>query len=199
MIDKWARHRVRKAMQETRRQLLLQQGAVVAKNVAITGRLSISVCPGSELAIGSGTVLNSRMRRNTLDARGPVRLHTIRPEAILRIGEFSGLTSSTISAAGLVLVGSRVLIGGNVIVTDSDHHIVHNSPDRRRRFAGLPDYEPEHSVVIEDDVFIGTRAIILKGAKIGAGSVVGAGAVVSGAFPPNSVIAGNPARLVREL
>jgi maltose O-acetyltransferase len=53
--------------------------------------------------------------------------------------------------------------------------------------------------VIEDDVWIGANAIILKGVTIGARSIVGAGAVVSRDVPPDCVVAGNPARVVKEL
>ena len=50
-----------------------------------------------------------------------------------------------------------------------------------------------------NDVFIGTRAIILKGVTIGAGAIVGAGAVVAKDVPPYSVVVGNPARIIKEL
>jgi len=53
--------------------------------------------------------------------------------------------------------------------------------------------------VIEDDVFIGMGVIVLKGSHLGRGCVVGAGSVVSGTFPPGSIVAGNPARVVRAL
>lgn len=54
----------------------------------------------------------------------------------------------------------------------------------------------EYSVVIEDDVWIGANVIILSGAKISTGSIAAAGSVISKEFPPYSVIAGNPARIV---
>ena len=54
-------------------------------------------------------------------------------------------------------------------------------------------------VVIHDDVFIGKGAIILPGVSIGPRAIVGAGAVVGRDVPPNSVVVGNPARVVRSL
>jgi maltose O-acetyltransferase len=54
----------------------------------------------------------------------------------------------------------------------------------------------KYSVVIEDNVWIGARAIILSGAHIGEGSVIAAGAVVSRKIPPYSIVVGNPGRVV---
>ena len=54
-------------------------------------------------------------------------------------------------------------------------------------------------VIIKDDVFIGRGATILPGVTIGPRAIVGAGAVVSQDVPPNSVVAGNPARVIRTL
>ena len=54
-------------------------------------------------------------------------------------------------------------------------------------------------VVIEDGVFIGVHAIILPGVTIGEGAMVGAGAVVTKDVPPRTMVAGNPARVIRQL
>jgi virginiamycin A acetyltransferase len=64
-------------------------------------------------------------------------------------------------------------------------------PEALASFAGLPDTE------IGPDCWIGHGAIILPGARLGAGVIVGAGAVVGGRVPPYSVVAGNPARVIR--
>ena len=52
-------------------------------------------------------------------------------------------------------------------------------------------------VFIEDDVWVGTRAVILHGVTIGRGSIVGAGSVVTKSVPPYAVVAGNPARIIK--
>lgn len=58
---------------------------------------------------------------------------------------------------------------------------------------------PKSSLVIDDDVWIGARVIILKGCtKIGRGSVIGAGSVVTHDVPPYSVVAGNPAKIIKK-
>lgn len=100
----------------------------------------------------------------------------------------------TVSAS--VRVGRDVLIAGNVSISDYDGHPV----EAASRRAGDPT-PPEgiKPVVIGDDVWIGTSAMILKGVTIGDRSIVGAGAVVVKDVPPDSVVAGNPARVVKQL
>lgn len=88
-------------------------------------------------------------------------------------------------------VGDRVLLGANVLITDTDFHPLDPAVRRETPQAGA-----RAPVVIEDDVFIGTQAVILKGVHIGRGAVVGAGAVVTRAVPAGAIVAGNPARIV---
>jgi len=84
------------------------------------------------------------------------------------------------------------LLGSEITIYDSDFHEL--TPGRRRggraRMA---------EVELEEDVFVGDRATILKGVRIGRGSVIGAGSVVCGPIPEGVVAAGNPARVLREL
>ncbi len=92
---------------------------------------------------------------------------------------------------GLVTIGKHVLIGPSVRIYTSQHAL--DVDDRR---AGWERVEP---VTIEDDVWLGGNVVILPGEKIGARSVVGAGSVVVKDVPPDVVVVGNPARVVRTL
>lgn len=94
----------------------------------------------------------------------------------------------SISAHQLVSIGEDCLIGQYVIINDNDYHDV----VQKRR---LP---PSTPVVIEDRVWLGARAIVLKGVRIGHDAVIGAGAVVTSDIPPRSVAVGVPARVVRQ-
>ena len=67
-------------------------------------------------------------------------------------------------------------------------------PAERRRGIGLPD-----PVTVGNDVWIGGGVTILPGVTIGDGSVIGAGSVVTHDVPPHTLVAGNPARIIREL
>jgi len=89
-----------------------------------------------------------------------------------------------------------VLFGADVLVADTDFHPIE---ELHRVDLPIPTGNPSHAVVIEDDVFLGARCMVLKGVRIGAGTVVGAGSVVSHDLPPRVVAAGNPARVIRTL
>jgi tetrahydrodipicolinate N-acetyltransferase len=65
--------------------------------------------------------------------------------------------------------------------------------------AGVIEPPSAKPVVIEDDVLIGANAVILEGVRVGRGSVVAAGAVVTKDVPPNVVVAGTPARIIKEI
>jgi acetyltransferase-like isoleucine patch superfamily enzyme len=115
------------------------------------------------------------------------------PESVVEIGDDVGISGCGITALQRVAIGNRVLIGAGALIVDSDAHPRH--PEERLRGAS-PTNSPAE---IADDVFIGARAIILKGVRIGQGAVVGAGAVVSSDVPAFMIAAGNPARVVAEV
>jgi acetyltransferase-like isoleucine patch superfamily enzyme len=142
------------------------------------------------ISIGKHFVACSNPRHNSLGVFQKVTLKTLRPEARIIIGDHVGISGATVSAADEIKIGSHVLIGTGVIITDSDAHPIHPL-DRR----GSGEAEAQ-KVSIEDDTFIGARALILKGVTIGRGSVVGAGSVVTRNVMPFSIVAGNPAKVV---
>jgi acetyltransferase-like isoleucine patch superfamily enzyme len=145
------------------------------------------------LLIGKHFVACSDPRRNILGVFQRVTI-TVGRDAELTIGEDVGVSGCTISAMCSIRIGDRVLLGSGCMITDSDAHPLH--PLDRRYNLSKSVAKP---IIIEDDVFIGARAIILKGVRIGQGSVVGAGAVVTRNVPSMVVVAGNPAVVVKEL
>jgi acetyltransferase-like isoleucine patch superfamily enzyme len=94
---------------------------------------------------------------------------------------------SSLVASTHVKVGDRSLIGTHVMIMDCDFHRVE---DKEWDTTGRP-------VVLEERVWIGNRAIILKGVRVGHDAVVAAGAVVTKDVPPRTVVAGVPAKVVR--
>ena len=98
------------------------------------------------------------------------------------------------NAADAVHIGRNVLIASNVLVTDSDHVV---EP------GGVPVTQNPKLVTrpvrIEDNCWIGQNAVILKGVTVGHDSIVGANSVVTRDVPPCSIVAGNPARVIKSL
>lgn len=88
-----------------------------------------------------------------------------------------------------IRIGDRVRIGFGVAIIDNHFHEIY---DREKRPAGEP-------IVIENDAWIAAKAVIMPGVTIGEGSVVAAGCVVPRDVPPFTVVAGNPARVIRTL
>ena len=92
-----------------------------------------------------------------------------------------------IDARGGILIGNNVSISSDVIILTADHDI--DKPDMEGR---------QKKVVIDDYVWIGTRATILPGVHIGYGAVVAAGAVVTRNVSAHQVVAGVPAKVIKE-
>lgn len=148
----------------------------------------------SSIALGANVELRSSRDSNVLGLAHPVILTTMAADARIEIGDHVGLSGTTVCALKYVRIGSGTLIGADVIVTDNDHH--RPFEDRLMHSRGVI---PAVPVIIGENVFVGARAIILKGSTIGDGAVIGAGAVVSGEIPPKAVAVGNPARIVDRL
>lgn len=118
----------------------------------------------------------------------------------IEIGDYSYISSACLAATNKIIIGRYVYIAGGVTIVDSDFHpldaaarltdtiAISTIGDKSRRplFESAP-------VIIEDDVWIGFNATILKGVTIGKGSVIEPGAVVSKNVPEGSNVSGNPA------
>ena len=148
---------------------------------------------GSVLKIGDNCSIKSSFLSNLIGLSQRTIIVTRTKEAIIEIGNNVGISGATIYARKGIFIGDNTLIGANVKILDNDFHPI----EAEARNSDDKDMIRAKKVVIGNDCFIGCNALILKGSKIGDGSVVGAGSVVSGAFPGNVIIGGNPARIIR--
>lgn len=148
----------------------------------------------STLRIGARLSLRSTWRSNPLGPNRPCIITTRSANATLLIGDDFGMTGGSLVCAERIEIGSRVNIGCNSIIADTDFHPL--DPAARQADINAGATAP---VIVEDDVFVGMQCLILKGVRLGAGCVVGAGSVVTRDVPPRAIVAGNPARVVRML
>ncbi|WP_081795243.1 acyltransferase [Nocardioides sp. URHA0020] len=148
----------------------------LGRDVVILGRLRLA--EGTRLELGDRTRVRGRV---IVNGGGRVR-----------VGPDTLLNGCWIVAATEVTLGAGCLVS-DCGITDSDFHNL--DPDRRHL---PPDDATRRPVRIEDNVWVGAHALVLKGTEIGRDSVVGAGAVVRGNVPERVVVSGNPARIVKK-
>lgn len=116
------------------------------------------------------------------------------------IGDRSFVNGILLAASG-ISIGNDVLIAFGTTISDHDSHSVYFH-ERKNDVVDWYNNEKDWTfvkkapVTIEDKVWIGMHAIVLKGVTVGEGAVVGAGAVVTKDVPPFAIVAGNPARIV---
>lgn len=119
-----------------------------------------------------------------------------RPQIIIGDGSSIGAFSH-ITAIDRIIIGRNVLTGRNVLITDNSHGLL--TPGERE----IPPLERPLSskgpVIIEDNVWIGEKASIMPGVTIGRCAVVAANAVVTHDVPPNTLVAGIPAKVIRAI
>lgn len=107
---------------------------------------------------------------------------------VIKIGAFTSIGDrSQIHCGQLVSIGDYVLISWDVNIIEFDYH----APG-----GGIPKPKP---IIIEDEVWIGARCIITKGVTIGKGAILAAGAVVTKDVPPYTLVAGNPAKPIKNV
>jgi acetyltransferase-like isoleucine patch superfamily enzyme len=112
----------------------------------------------------------------------------------LEIGNNVGIAQNCfIQVRGKVTIGNNVIFGPGVSVFSESHN--YSDADRFINEQG----ETRIGVVIEDGVWIGSRAIILDGVRIGHNSIIAAGSVVTKSIPPYSIAAGVPARVLKSI
>lgn len=173
------------------------------------GRRYCSIEPGAvihdtaRIFNNSGTRSAIRIGRFT-HVRG--ELLTFAHGGAISVGEYCYIGESTrIWSARSIRMGDRVLVAHNVTILDNLTHPI-GARARHEHFkhiitAGHPEHIDlgERAVDIGDDVWIGCMSVVLRGVSLGQGAIVGAGSVVTESVPPWTLVAGNPARIIREL
>ena len=133
-------------------------------------------------------------------------LYSFFDRGVIRVGRCSYLGDNTrIWALTQVHVGDRVLISHDCFICDNLTHPL-DAKVRHQQYMAKHGFDfpanidvAGEPIAIENDVWIAAGVTILKGVTIGAGSVVAAASVVTKDVPPNVIVAGNPAKIIRKL
>lgn len=173
------------------------------KKLLLKGAPFIFNKKGAETRIGNNCVIKSSFLSNLVGLYSKTIIVTRAAGAKIDIGNNVGISGATIYARKQIVIGDNTCIGGNTKILDNDFHPI-EWEERNRLLKSddggeATDLIPAKPIEIGKNCFIGCNCIILKGTVLGDGCVVGAGAVVSGEFPENSVIVGNPAKVVKTL
>lgn len=167
-----------------------RHGVMIASKCRVAWH-KIRFAQGTRLAVGHGSIVEAAIRFD-------------RPGGAVRIGDRTFIGASALICAEAIDIGDDVLVSWGCTIVDHDSHSL--VWQKRRRdvddwFVGKKNWESvERSAVrIGDKAWIGFNVIVLKGVNIGEGAIVGAGSVVTRDVPPYTVVAGNPARPIREL
>lgn len=145
-----------------------------------------------DLPYGMQPIRNLAVRLIVPNVGGGVTVrHKVHLSREVSIGENSTINQNCFFQ-GPVSIGSQVMIARDVKIYTINHRTTDLAVPMQ-----MQGTMPPRPVRIEDDVWIGTSAIILPGVIIGTGAIVGAGAVVRKDVPPYAVVIGNPARVVK--
>jgi acetyltransferase-like isoleucine patch superfamily enzyme len=170
-------------------------GVRSGRGCRFAGLPDITLAPGARIDLGDDVSVNSRFDSNPAGLPYPTIFAALESQSYIEVGDGTGISGASIVARSGITIGRRVLIGAGACIWDTDFHPLDaesrlKHPTRNARCAAIK---------IDDEVFIGARALILKGVTIGKRAVIGAGAVVTKDVRPGDVVAGNPAQVVRSV
>ena len=161
--------------------------------VNVFGKPSIIRWGSPTIVIEDGVTFDSDPMHNDAGIIHPCTL-SVTGSGSLSIGKNSGFSGVQICCTKNITIGNNVWVGANVTIYDTDFHPI--DPYERLKL-DTPALSAE--VVIEDCVWIGSNAMILKGVHIGKGAVIAAGSIVTKDVPELTIYGGNPAKFIREI
>jgi len=164
--------------------------------VRLLGPISMDIARTGKLNLGNGVTIVSGMMINPL-GRNILSSIRIDDRAFISIGNNVGISNVCLWAKDRISIGDNVKIGADCLIMDSDMHSL-NYLQRREPTTDAANANSKQ-IIIEDDVFIGTRSIINKGVHIGKRSIIAAGSVVVKSIPADEIWGGNPAVFLKKI
>lgn len=170
------------------------KGVKLEKGVLFKGVPSILKEPTATIRIGSETMINSSNYGYHINMHSPCKILADREGANIMIGTNCRIHGTCIHAYKSISIGDNVLIAANTQIIDGNGHELsfNNTAERiHTTDSGKP-------IVIENNVWIGANCFVLGGVRIGEGAVISANSVVHKDVLPNTIVGGNPAKLIKD-
>lgn len=171
---------------------IFRKNAEIGKNFSTTASANCFREKGAKIKIGDNCEICGVL--------------SAKENAEIRIGNYTTIRGdSLIGCMNNVTVGNFVIISNNVKIYDNNNHPTDSHQRIEMCKSGFNSelwqwkYSESASIIIEDNVWIGEKSTILKGVTIGRGAVVACNTVVTKDVPPYSIVAGNPARIVKKM
>lgn len=167
------------------------KGQIKSAKSPFSVKYPLSLSNGGNVNIGQNFIAGHRLRIETITNFANKQF-----KPYLNIGDNVMFNDDChIGCINSIIIGNNVLFASKVFITDHFHGDINRtdlniSPMQRELFS-------KGKVVIEDNVWIGEGVCIMPDVCIGKNTIIGANSVVTKSFPPNSVIAGNPAKLIK--
>jgi acetyltransferase-like isoleucine patch superfamily enzyme len=163
------------------------------RSVRIWGFPLIDIRNNASITLEKNVKLISQNRGYHINMHSGVKLFADRESAQIIIGENSEIYGTCLHAYSLISVGKNCLIAANCQIFDANgHDVCFENPENRINNQG-----GSNPIIIEDNVWICANSIILPGVHIGCGSIIAAGSVVTKDVPPFVMVAGNPAKIIK--
>jgi len=167
-------------------------GINIKKDCRFWGKTHFKRMPGGTIAIGENCTFRSAFWANTIGLKQNCFL-SVSKNAELVVGNNCGFSGTVIAASNSIIIGDRVICGGNCTIVDTDRHSL--NAHKRINNQGVV----SSPIAIEDDVFLAMNVVVLKGCNIGKGTVVAANSVVAHSLPAGVIAGGVPARVLKEI
>jgi len=169
---------------------IFREKAIFGKNVNFNRKSKISSSNKADIIISDNVLMFGSLFSNN---GGKI---SIGRNSSIRVG-------CKIYCSKKVEIGNNVIFADNVIISDTNHHPTHPADRIKMIESGWSSnlwtwkYALSSEVIIEDNVWLGQYSRVIKGVRIGRNSIVASNSVVTKDVPPNSIVAGNPAKIVK--
>lgn len=173
------------------------------KNFRVFNHLYLKIHVGALVQIGNNCTIMSGAGLNPLSRNIKTCIY-VGKKATLKLGNDVGISSSTLWVKESVSIGNSVAIGADCIIMDTDAHNLDwkiRCSEETNEYGESVDMVTAASapIVIEDNVLVGARCIILKGVTIGVRSIIGSGSIVTKDIPSDCIAAGNPCKVIKSI